>query len=1148
MWHGGGMAVFVLGDIKISTTGYTLVAPASGMRRRRRDGGGMAATAPSDDLELLLQAADFRIAADMELTSTPDVSHEGERQRRSTSGEPAATFVVPVARGEAAVLLVEDDAGILTWHMPDRAPATARRRSSNGETLTFHITATTSGTPAGPRRRGPALGWIAEKIAEPVRVRVLRFLASRTIDALVSRIEGGNPTGPVLLRRGMPVDQWVPATLPPSPTSAEPRRVLLLVHGTFSSTAGSFGSLAGTPLFDALFNRYEIVLGYDHHTLAEDPVSNAEAMLAMLHGLDLPPECVVDAVAYSRGGLILRLLCEDLLPQSGLPITIDRAVFVGCTNSGTLLAEPDNWEDLVNIYTNVVVAAAKVAGSVVGGAAAVPWITYAIKTIGRFVQVLPQVAISERRLPGLAAMEPDGELVQRLNAAEPVGGFATRYHAITSNYEPAAKGALGERAAMFLANRALDRLLGEPNDLVVHTASMTAFGPGRQAESVHALGVSDHVFHTIYFATLSAMEPLFTWLGLTPALSAASPTPSPIGPSRRTPPSGRGGNAGLDGGAAWLPARQPRTGTGTRAGIGPDTPLAFELPQDWTLPAPDSRSPPQQQQQEQEQQQQYPYKDTKSDAGALVTSDPSDDVDHSAGSADRPDTPPDDVVDRYIAAEMEPMPQLERAANIYVTVSPDTIMVGDHEAGATTAEPTQVRPDQPILLLVIPRRNCEVIGRESCEVASDAPGEVISKFRLKGQAAGPAEVIIEARQGARTLASLLLRPVFVTKEPLREIQRGIAAGKTEPDGAVLRIYEFEGIGGTTLRFDLTAEGLDIGELDNVTLGSRFDLKGFAMEVLADVEEAWDLRDRQEKDKGVLYRSFLRGLRNRAKTRTAALIPEKIRKSLWKHRAKIKTIQIISEEPYIPWEMMYLFDPDGESEDGAGFFAERGLIRWLHNAPLRRQPVKLNGATSWYLVPAYKAAAHALPAAEAEKAMLERRIPGIQPLSPTKSNMVRDFLATGARDCTLLHFACHGATEQRSTVDSRLLMTENEHAEKGLMPDPLYCEDVKEELDFGEGRAPVVFINACQTGQGGKGIIGTAGFADAFIRPRKKRGASIFVGALWSVDDTLATQFADSFYKALVADLPLVDAVHAARKACQDQSDFTWLAYSVYCAV
>ena len=1047
------MAQAVGGGVIVSTSGYAVGASDAAPARRR----GVAPAGPDrDEFAALLGAADFRIAADF--TLSPEV---GAAPRRLAAAPRAADIAVPVAPGEAAVLLVEDDAGLLSWHMPEGPAGLAASRRRGGieaaQTLNFRLTPNPGGKPVPARRRGAIGEWIVEKLAEPVRVRVLRFLVGHALDAAVSRLEGDNPTGPVAIWRGAAPGQWAPAPLAAAMLERPPRRILLLVHGTFSSTAGSFGALAGTPLFEGWFDDYDLILGHDHRTLGDAPRANAEAILATLHALDLPTDCRIDAIAYSRGGLVLRLLNEVLLPQSGLGVAIDRAVFVGCTNAGTLLAEPNNWNDLLDIATNLTVAAAKAGGLLLGPGAAVaaPWVTYAIRTIGRFAQLIPQMAISERRLPGLAAMEPDGDVVLALNAAGAGAGRGARYYAVTSRYEPGEQAGLGKRAAMFLADRAADRLLGEPNDLVVHTASMAEFGPDRQAVAIHPLGDDGHVFHTIYFASPAAMAPLATWLGEAPASAPQRPLQTrSVGSARR----------GL---AGFAPKRAEAT---------PD------------------------------------------------------------------DAQPEAWLERYIAAEMEPMPPLDRVANLYVTVSANPIEVGDHAAAAATAEPATLRRDRPVTLWAIPRRNCAVVGPDHCEVDAAADDEVIARFRVRGLAAGPAELIAEARQGTQTLASFLLAPTFVTTEPLRETQAVIAQEPPPPDRAVLRIYEFKGAEGTTLRFDLGREGSDLALLETVRLDPDFKLKDYAEETLKEVEDAWNLKTGDGEEK--IYRSFLRKLSNKARDRTARLLPPSILRALWDNRAQIQTIQVISEEPHIPWELLYLYDPDGQADDGEGFFAERGLVRWLHNAPLRLRPPRLDGATSRYVIPAYRDPGSALPGAKEEQAMLEQRLPGIRPV-PATSEEVCAFLSGEAKDCTLLHFSCHGQTMQGSSIDSALLMTEQAHPDGSLRTDSLSWQDVKEELDFGSGSAPLVFLNACQTGRGGSGIVGTAGFADAFIRPRSRRGASVFIGAQWSVDDRLASRFADTLYEQLGDGAPLIEAVRAARKACQDASDFTWLAYSVY---
>ena len=65
-----------------------------------------------------------------------------------------------------------------------------------------------------------------------------------------------------------------------------PARVLLLVHGTFSSTVGAFGAMAVWPgaegFVATVLSAYDAVIGYDHRTLSVDPKQNARDLLDVL--------------------------------------------------------------------------------------------------------------------------------------------------------------------------------------------------------------------------------------------------------------------------------------------------------------------------------------------------------------------------------------------------------------------------------------------------------------------------------------------------------------------------------------------------------------------------------------------------------------------------------------------------------------------------------------------------------------------------------------------------------------------------------------------------------------------------------------------------------------------------------------------------
>lgn len=1118
-------------SVSILAPGYVVSERETG----RRSGGAVAVADEGESIFAGLREAEFQLAASYSLV--PET-----RARRAGATEPVQV-AVPVAPGEAAVLLLEDANGLLGWRFPDAAAISGRRTGTAVGVQHFTISATASG-PQRDGRRSFLTDWALETVTRPVRVRVLRFLARRTVDAAIMHVEGGLKAGPVLVTGNDPA-RWYPGIIGQIAARVpadRPARVLLLVHGTFSSTAGSFAALAGHPLLGT----YDLVMGYDHRTLGEDPLDNAAALLAALHALDLAPGSVIDAIAFSRGGLVYRALAERLAPASALAARFGRAVFVGCTNAGTTLAEPDNWKTLLDLYTNALVAGARIGLALAGAGAAGPFVSAALRTMGGFAQMLSQVAITERRAPGLAAMEPHSELVEALNGAPLPQFWMTRYFAVTSDFEP------GDGVALAVLDRIADRLHGAANDMVVPTASMTDLGSARRIEATTVLPAASGTYHTIYFASPTVKAALGSWLGSPSAVPVAAPMPRPDEGARRASASdgfdrGRKGVLPqIDGRAgSWfgsvigglLPSRRP-----SPAGIAPEAlPTAAPPSRPFTEagiePAttafPQSPSPP--------------TATPKPPAVASTGAEP--ELVAEPGSEPEPapaaETVPQaatETTQRYLAAEMTPYPLLGTPTNLYVIVSPEAIVVALHQASATLDAPVAVDRARPLTIEIAPRFNCAVVGKDRHELAISGDEQVV-KFALVGLGAGPAEVIVTARQGSRAVATFVLAPVFLEAHPAPLRAEAAPAPTGSVKGrAVLRIYEFKATDNALrLAFNLTSDDPEFAELDKLELGSGFKLEDFTNKVLASVEAAWGLVE-QGTDQEI-YNSFLKGMVSQAKVRTRDLIPEGIRRKLWDNRKAITEIQVISGEPLIPWELMYLFDPDGKSDDGEGWFAERGLTRWLHDAPLGRRRRRPGDGTLRHVIPDYPEPDTLAGAAE-ERAMLEGRFADFAAI-PASSRAVRKFLSEEARDCAILHFACHGRALQEGTLSSGLLMLPRTNARGETVPNLLNWEDVWDEADFGDGGGPLVFVNACQTGRAGNAIASQAGFAKAFLRPESGRGAAAFIGALWSVDDTLAGTFAQRVYDGLAANLRLGEAVAAAREACKNSNDFTWLAYTVY---
>jgi hypothetical protein len=466
---------------------------------------------------------------------------EGGAEERATRGgaEPSrVAFDVEVAPDEEALVLVEED-GLFRWVLPETAGERGRtrgptaRRADRGEgprTLRFELELGRS--TRGARGDRGLLDTIGRSVAGRVVGWVFRFLARKAVGVAARIRERNVVEGLVAIHGGEADDRllepaaWTPGSGPPAldlPDRDE-LRVLLLVHGTFSSTLGSYGPLAvtawGQEFLREAAEAYDVVLGFDHATLRVDPEQNALDLMAALEAVDWKGKSlVVDGVGYSRGALVLRSLVESVAPDADLPLRVRRAVFVGGTNGGTLLAEPENWRRLIDTYTNLVAGAARVL-SLLGVAGAAPGIVAGMfSSVGSFAKHLVVSAISAAEIPGLAAMEPDGPFVTALNRpqdGQPRPGEIS-YYAVTSSFDASLAGdgaGLPERVRLALADWAADQLMGVENDLVVDTAAMTRVDPkpGGYMKAVAAMGANPRVHHTVYFVQPETVSALGRWL------------------------------------------------------------------------------------------------------------------------------------------------------------------------------------------------------------------------------------------------------------------------------------------------------------------------------------------------------------------------------------------------------------------------------------------------------------------------------------------------------------------------------------------------------------------------------------------------------------------------------------------------------------
>jgi hypothetical protein len=528
------------------------VSPST--RRRNIRGAKVAIPMPGtpapDPMVAAFQRQEMQLLDQVELKS--GATTPGRRARAASSN--TAEFSVPLAPNENAVLLLEQD-GMYSWQIPEEpaAPGAATRgearRMAVASQATFRVilsptSRSAGGTPAARR------GFIADFVRGKVMAYVFKFAARAGVDGLVKFLERNTRTGIVSInsadvRQWGFIDDLKSLALPDD----RPARILLFIHGTFSSTIGGFGALTATPwgakFLEGARANYDSVIGFDHPTLSVDPLANAIELLKRLEDRAWKFAPQVDIITHSRGGLVTRSLVEQLLPMSSLKPRIGRVIFVAATNGGTQLASAQNWKTLIDLYTNLAFGASKLLQLLPQAHLAGLILNETVQSLGALVKFAAAHALVDEGVPGLAAMRPDGSFVRQINETQQgqLSAQESFYFAVTSQFSPKLTGdhlppELPLRLLQLLGSGFMGELMREANDLVVNTASMTTIDPhaGKFIKDSLDFTASPQVYHTNYFLQPKVADALTRWLGLVePAPVAASPARIATRRSARAP-------------------------------------------------------------------------------------------------------------------------------------------------------------------------------------------------------------------------------------------------------------------------------------------------------------------------------------------------------------------------------------------------------------------------------------------------------------------------------------------------------------------------------------------------------------------------------------------------------------------------------------
>ncbi len=439
-----------------------------------------------------------------------------------TLKEPPRTFRLSATRAGAAdapiVDTVDDD--VIEIELENGARFWTSRQRLTEELLPFGEKRGVDGVvelPANLPLLGPSRGPLGAAVIKTLRLFRINVprLAAQTI---ATRWENStlqkDAPGPGLYRCSSAGPFALTSLTGASGALPTDRPILLFLHGTASSTRGSFGALWDQKrktnqeqLGEQLFRGYQgHVYALEHRTLTESPIQNAIELVDKL-----PTGVRLHVISHSRGGLVGELLCRAQMADNGAPfdkddlalfaardpegqrgdlqqlnevlqakqLRVERFVRVACPARGTTLAS-----ERFDIYLSVIF---NLLQEIPGFSLSVGGVAYDIFT--ELIMAIAKERADPGVLPGIEAMIPTSPLIALLNL--PGRAINSELRVIAGDIEG---GNLGSTLGALLA----DPLYQGDNDLVVDTNAMFG-GTERTGAAGFSFYRGPEVSHFHYF-------------------------------------------------------------------------------------------------------------------------------------------------------------------------------------------------------------------------------------------------------------------------------------------------------------------------------------------------------------------------------------------------------------------------------------------------------------------------------------------------------------------------------------------------------------------------------------------------------------------------------------------------------------------------
>jgi class 3 adenylate cyclase/CHAT domain-containing protein/Tfp pilus assembly protein PilF/TolB-like protein len=286
-------------------------------------------------------------------------------------------------------------------------------------------------------------------------------------------------------------------------------------------------------------------------------------------------------------------------------------------------------------------------------------------------------------------------------------------------------------------------------------------------------------------------------------------------------------------------------------------------------------------------------------------------------------------------------------------------------------------------------------------------------------------------------------------------------------------------------------------------------------------------------RGRVTREVLIKLREIGQVLHDELFPQSIKTKLKKTKAEYLNLSIDDQLVHIPWELL---------DDGQQFLCERFSMGRLVKT---RQP--LLGVKSRLIAAPLKMLVLADPEGNLKEAYTEGinirdymdQAKGLMAVSLHSGNISADSVKKKMRNFDFVHFAGHADYDAQNPAKSGWRLTQ----------DRLTAQDVTKMA--GTGTMPAfIFSNACQSALTKEWTIREQfqneifGLANAFLLA----GVRHYVGTFWEIWDKPSARFALEFYKNLLSDMAVGEALRLARLSLiQEYGEETifWTSYILY---